>query len=71
MKEWSVNKEYKIGETFIFKDVKLITQKDNSVGSCKGCFFYVNNDCNLIGICPCSRFTRKDKTNVVFVKIEE
>lgn len=66
------NKEYKVGETFQIKNVKLQVKNANADGGCKGCYFYVGNDCCAIcSIGACSRFTREDKTNVIFVKVEE
>lgn len=66
-------KEFKIGETFQYENVKLKVEKAKDL--CSGCHFYENGlgctgeiektigDCTLIG--------RKDEQDVIFVKVEE
>lgn len=65
-------KEFKVGETFQCGLVKLKCVKAEET-ICEGCFlddiceFY--SQCNaLIGCCDASR---EDKTDVIFVKVEE
>lgn len=68
-------KEFKIGETFQFGFVKLRVEKpdSNDLLLCEKCFF--NGGCcidkikDAIGNCVWDR--REDKTDVIFVKVEE
>lgn len=68
------NKEFKVGETFQCGLIKLRCEESQIIGSCcEGCFF--NFRCfkeitrNIAG--PCARTHRKDKTGVIFVKVED
>lgn len=69
-------KEFEVGETFQCGIVKLkcIIEPINRSERCDGCFFDDNGDCidrfnNIVG--ECSHTNRKDKTNVIFVKVED
>lgn len=68
------NKEFKVGETFQCGLVKLRVEKVRCVASwCDGCFFHFR--CLKVTVRtiagPCTRTHREDKTDVVFVKVEE
>lgn len=73
-KETPKKKEFKIGEVFQCGLVKLRCEKDQ--GLCFGCAF---NDKNNLLLCEelifvtgnCSSEKRDDKTDVIFVKVEE
>lgn len=65
-------KERPIGNVFIFEGTKLRVVKSTS-SECDGCFLKDNNRCipsnsDLVGVCH--KDDRKDKTNVIFIKIE-
>lgn len=66
-------KEFKVGEVFQCGLVKLKCVKAEET-ICEGCFlddfceFYSQRNA-LIGYCDAS--SREDKTNVIFVKVEE
>lgn len=64
-------KEFKIGETFQFGFVKLKCEVGHN--RCDGCALfdidYCENLCAFIGECDAKY--RKDKTDVIFVKVEE
>lgn len=67
-------KEFKVGETFQCGLVKLRVEKARCVASwCDGCFFHFR--CLKVTVRtiagPCTRTHREDKTDVVFVKVEE
>lgn len=68
-------KEFKIGETFQFGFVKLRVEKpdSNDLLLCEKCFFYcgccIDKIKDAIGNCAWDR--REDKTDVIFVKVEE
>lgn len=66
--------EFKIGETFQCGLIKLRCEESQIIGSCcEGCFFHFccfkETTGNIAG--PCARTHRKDKTDVIFVKVEE
>lgn len=66
-------KEFKIGETFQYENVKLKVEKAKDL--CSGCYFIENGlDCTgeiekTIG--DCTLIGRKDGQEVIFVKVEE
>lgn len=64
-------KEFKIGEEFQCGHVKLRVEKSTI---CQGCFFN-NPMCNCAGnsyfIDSCISHQREDKTDVIFVEVEE
>ena len=67
-------KEFKIGETFQlgFFKIKVVEQDDGEL--CEGCFINeVKGTCgdykDLVG--SCLKNMREDKTDVVFLKVEE
>lgn len=70
-----MKKEFKIGETFQCGLVKLRVEMsdENSLSPCSECFF--SGSCCIdriekaIGSCAWEK--RKDKTDVIFVKVEE
>lgn len=66
-----VKKEFKIGQTFQFGFVKLKCEVGHN--RCDGCALfdidYCENLCAFIGECDAKY--RKDKTDVIFVKVEE
>lgn len=66
--------EFKIGETFQCGLVKLRVEHgiDNNV-ACEGCYFDTEEPClaDVRFIGPCDYISRKDKQNVIFVKVEE
>lgn len=69
-------KEFKVGEVFQFGFVKLKVEKLDSkpCDQCESCFMY---DCmyncalfiDIIGSCEAK--LREDKTDVIFIKVEE
>lgn len=68
------NTEYKVGEVFQCGLIKLRCEESRIIGSCcEGCFFHFycfkETTRNIAG--PCARTQRKDKTDVIFVKVEE
>lgn len=65
--------QFQVGETFQFGLIKLkcvIAEKDNY---CTNCFFHdINCDEIHIGVVgSCAKRQRHDKTDVIFVKLEE
>lgn len=70
----SEKKEFKIGETFQFGLIKLKVVKSTKWNSCEGCYMT-----NLPGQCKsyydligkCLRGEREDKTDILFVKVED
>lgn len=69
-------KEFKVGEVFQCGLVKLkcVIEPINRSERCDGCFFDDNGECidrfdNIVG--KCSHLNRRDKENVIFVKVEE
>lgn len=70
------NKEYSIGEEFEYEGVRLKCVKDVSEIPCNGCYFDVEEFPCFCRIdfperIECLGFKRKDKTDVVFVEVEE
>lgn len=67
------NKEFKVGETFQCGLVKLKCVK--SKFTCDGCYFLGSSlDCAIINKIitgSCIKPEREDKTDVIFVKVEE
>lgn len=67
-------KEFKVGEVFQCGLIKLKVEKVRSIaGCCDGCFFHfccLKETVRTIAG-PCARTHREDKTDVVFVKVEE
>lgn len=61
------NKEFKVGEVFQCGLIKLKVEKSGR--KCDGC--YLINGCKLTITGPCSQESREDKTDVIFVKVEE
>lgn len=65
-------KEFKVGETFQCGLVKLKCEKVHCE-TCMDCYFRYEDNCEVffkfIGSCCASN--RVDKTNVIFVKVEE
>lgn len=65
--------EFKIGEVFQCGLVKLRCVKATNL--CDGCVFYngdpLTKDCSYIALGNCGSCYRKDKTNVIFKKVEE
>ena len=65
-------KEFKVGEVFQFGFVKLQCVKANN--KCEGCYLDSTDICSFaISSCVgnCKSEKREDKTNVIFVKMEE
>lgn len=65
-------KEFKVGEVFQFGLIKLKVVPSN--GYCKKCF--LDGICEYYGQCiklvgECCMDHREDKTDVIFVKVEE
>lgn len=66
-------KEFKVGEVFQFGLVKLRVEAETPSKSCSQCNF------NLTRLCcntddytgGCFAFDREDKTDVIFVKVED
>ena len=67
-------KEFKVGEEFQCGLVKLRCDKKpeycTPLRRCEYCFLVPNIRCNQLGG-NCRSCTREDKTDVVFVKVEE
>ena len=66
--------ERAIGEIFESDGKKLKVIKDDFL-SCKGCFFYINNNCDTEDdydyVGECSDYFRKDGKSVIFKLLEE
>lgn len=67
-------KEFKVGEVFQCGLIKLRCEESRITGSCcEGCFFHFScfkeTTENIAG--PCARTHRNDKTDVIFVKVED
>lgn len=67
-------KEFKVGEVFQCGLVKLRCEESRTTGSCcEGCFFHFRcfkeTTGNIAG--SCARTERKDKTDVIFVEVED
>ena len=68
-----MKKEFKIGEVFQFGLIKLKCEKaKNESTPCIGCIF---KSCNYLYsqhfTGPCQDCMREDRTDVIFVKVEE
>lgn len=64
-------KEFKIGETFMCGLVKLeCIESERNCMRCDSCFFSDCANCFDI-ISECSKIRREDRTDVIFVKVEE
>lgn len=65
-------KEFKVGEVFQCGLIKLKVV-ESTLGSCDGCLFHFNcikrTTRDIAG--PCARTEREDKTDVIFIKVEE
>lgn len=66
-------KEFKVGEVFTCGLVKLRCEKIETY-YCDGCF--LNDVCETQGCCKelvgeCGSMNREDKTDVIFVKVED
>ena len=66
-------KEFKVGETFQCGLVKLRVVKSEKTGTCTGCDLLGLEYCTAVQefIGSCYRGDREDKTDVIFVKVEE
>lgn len=64
--------EFNIGETFKFGLVTLKCVQNDNHESCDGCYLYKVDACayNNEYVGPCVASRRKDKENVIFVKVE-
>ena len=73
-KETPKKKEFKVGEVFQCGLVKLRCEKKpqycKPLRRCEYCFLVPNIRCNKLGG-NCSSCTREDKTDVIFVKVED
>lgn len=65
-------KEFKVGEVFQCRLVKLIVVKEDE-NSCLKCYFNGTSLCRNVNqlIGSCYDDEREDKINVIFVKVEE
>lgn len=68
-------KEFKVGEVFQCGILKMRVEPSKHPKSCEGCFFWEDNflKCDdiietIVGKCDKSR---QDKTDVIFVKVED
>lgn len=65
-------KEFQIGEVFQYGLVKMLCKKADATRLCYDCDFYdLHNECcvgDYVG--ECLGRNRKDKTEVIFVKVE-
>lgn len=67
-------KEFKVGEVFQCGLIKLKCEKEQKTrGCCDGCFFHFNCFTEITSEIagPCNSLRRKDKTSVIFVKVED
>lgn len=66
-------KEFKIGEVFQFGLAKLKVKKLTPFNTCDKCAFNKSGICGCIDkyIGGCFSIQRKDKTDVIFVKVED
>lgn len=69
-------KEFKVGEVFQcgLLNLKCVEYKGGAADRCDECVFDDNGECidrfdNIVG--KCSHLNREDKTNVIFVKVED
>lgn len=65
--------EFKVGEVFLCGLVKLRVVKSEKAGTCAGYDLLGLEYCTAVQefIGSCYRSDREDKTNVIFVKVEE
>lgn len=66
--------EFKIGETFQCGLIKLKVEESRGESSCcDGCFFHFRCFKASTGVISgsCARTDREDKTDVIFVKVED
>lgn len=65
--------EFKVGEEFDFGLMKLKVEKRTPWDGCCKCVFHNTKLCKYIDkyIGSCFDFKRSDKTDIVFVKMEE
>lgn len=66
--------EFKVGEVFRCGLIKLRCEETRNIGGCcEGCFFHFRCFKDSTGAIsgPCSRTEREDKTDVIFVKVED
>jgi len=62
--------EHKIGEVFEDGGVNLMVE--NSINGCHGCTFLHDTHCENSSTCETrNSLERKDKTNVIFVKVKD
>lgn len=65
--------EFKVGEVFQCGLIKVKVVESTLSGCCDGCLFHFNcirtTTRDIAG--PCSRTEREDRTDVIFVKMEE
>lgn len=66
-------KEFKIGEMFQCGLIKLRCEKVTSFKCCDGCFFHISCLKCISGEIAgsCAGYAREDKTDVIFVKVED
>lgn len=68
-------KEFKVGETFQCGLIKLKVEIGDRFRLCKGCYCgeTAYNECGVLKeiVGECMSESRKDKTDVIFVKVEE
>ena len=66
-------KEFNVGETFQCGLVKLKVVKKKKIGTCIGCDLLGLEYCTAVQefIGSCYHAYRQDKTDVIFVKVEE
>lgn len=74
--QWNYNmakKEFNVGETFQCGLVKLKVVKQKKIGTCTGCDLLGLEYCTAVQefIGSCYHADRQDKTDVIFVKVEE
>lgn len=62
--------EFKVDEVFLCGLIKLkCIEYEDENHSCRKCFFRYKCDFDIVGFC--SSKNREDRTNVIFVKVEE
>lgn len=63
-------KEFKVGEVFQCGLIKLKCVHAKKEGCCDSCYFkYRQCSDDIVGLC--SSYSRKDKTDVIFIKVED
>lgn len=65
--------EFKIGEIFQFGLIKLKCVEYKGIHPCEECFFHCKclRALTKILVGCCDKYRREDKTDVIFVKVEE